>query len=86
MSPSAYSIAVIMQRGWVTATGKNDTVKSTPSSMDDPSVHVLEYISYWLSMSVFLTLKDILVLGIFVFGGNNEHKNGALKIVDVSIF
>ena len=37
-------------------------------------------------MSVFLTLKYILGLGIFVSSGNDEHKNGVLKIVDAAIF
>ena len=37
-------------------------------------------------MSVVFTLKDILGPSIFVFGGNNERKNGALNVVDVSIF
>ena len=68
------------------ATGAYDTVKSTPSRMDYPYAHVLEYISYWLSMSVFLTLKDILGLSIFVSVVSKERKNGALKVVDVSIF
>ena len=52
------------------ATGAYDTVKSTPSRMDYPYAHVLEYISYWLSISVVFTLKDILGLSIFVFGDN----------------
>ena len=34
----------------------------------------------------FFTLKDILDLGIFMSGGSKERKNGALKVVDVSIF
>ena len=53
-------------------TGAQDTVESTPSSMYDPYAHVLEQISYWLSMSVFFTLKDILGLSIFVSGGIDE--------------
>ena len=36
-------------------------------------------------MSVFLTLKDILGLSIFLFGGNKERYNGALNVVDVTI-
>ena len=54
--------------------------------MDDPYAHVLEYRSNWFSMSVFFNLKDILGMSIFVFGGNKERKNGALNVVDVSIF
>ena len=68
------------------ATGAYNTVKSTLSSMDDPSEHVLEYRSYWFSMSVFLTLKDILGLSIFVSGGSKERKNCALKVLDTTIF
>ena len=67
-------------------TGTYDTLNSAPSSTDDPSAHVLDYKSYWLSMSVFLTLKYILGMSIFDFGGNKEHKNGALNVVDVAIF
>ena len=53
--------------------------------MDDPYAHVLEYRSYWLSMSVVFTLKDIMGLSIFVSGGSKDRKNGALKVVDVAI-
>ena len=65
-------------------TGTYDIVKSTPSRMDDPSAHILEYRSYQLSISVVFTLKDILGMSIFVFGGNKELKNGALNVVDVA--
>ena len=61
-------------------------MKSTPSIMDGPSAHVLDYRSYWLSMSVFLTLKYILGLIVFVSGGSKERKNGSLNVVYVSIF
>ena len=54
--------------------------------MDDPSVHVLEYRLYWLSISVVFKLKYILGLSIFVSGGSKERKNGALNVVGVSIF
>ena len=37
-------------------------------------------------MSFVFTLKDILVLSIFVFGDNKDYKNGALNVVDISIF
>ena len=37
-------------------------------------------------MSVFFTLKDILGMSIFVFGGNKEHKMGALNVVNFSYF
>ena len=37
-------------------------------------------------MSVVFNLKNILVLIIFVIGGNREHKNGALNVVYVDIF
>ena len=61
---------MLMQREIITEIGVYDTVKPTPSSMDDPSAHFLEYRSYWLSMSVVFTLKYTLGLSIFVFGGN----------------
>ena len=67
-------------------TGTYDTLKPTNSSMYDPYAHVLEYISYLLLMSVFLNLKDILGLSIFVSGGNKERKNDALNVVDFAIF
>ena len=57
-----------------------------PSIMDDPSTNVIEYRSYWLSISIFFTLKYILGLSIFVSGGSKERKNGALKVVDVDFF
>ena len=37
-------------------------------------------------MSVVFNLKYILDLNIFVSGGSEESKNGALKVVDVDIF
>ena len=86
MTLYADGIATIMQRGQMSATCAYDTVKWTPSSMDDPSAHVLEYISYWLLMSVVFTLKDITSLIIFVSGGSKGHKNGALNVVDLAIF
>ena len=49
-----------MQIELMPETGAYETMKSAPSIMDDPSAHVLEYMSYLLSMSVVLTLKDIL--------------------------
>ena len=53
--------------------------------MENPSANIIEYRSYWLSMSVVFTLKDISGLSIFVSGGSKEHKNVALNVVDVSI-
>ena len=70
----------------MTATCEYDTVKPNPSSMDDPAAHILEYISYWLSMSVFFNLKYILGLSIFVSDCNKERKNSALNFLDVAIF
>ena len=61
-------------------------MNSNPSRMDDPPAHVIDYISYWLSISVVFTLKDIMGLIIFVFGISKERKNGSLKVVDVAIF
>ena len=68
--PSIYVMAMMIQREIMPATGVYETVKSNPSSMDDSSAHVLEYSSYWFSISVILTLKDILGLSIFVSSGN----------------
>ena len=53
--------------------------------MNYPSAHGIEYRSYWLSMSVVFTLKDIMGLSIFVSGVGKELKNGSLKVVDVAI-
>ena len=68
------------------ATNAYDKVKSNTSIMDDPYAHVLEYISYWFPMSVVFTLKFIVGLGIFLSGGSKERKNGALKVVYITIF
>ena len=46
MRSSVEAVAMIIQRERMTATGSYDTVNSTPSSMDDPYAHVLDYISY----------------------------------------
>ena len=86
MWPSADAIYIIMQRELMPSIVSYDTLNSTPSSMDDPYAHVLEYRSYWLSISVFYNLKYMLGLSIFVFGGNEERKNSALNVVDVAIF
>ena len=40
MRPSVDAISMIMQRERMPSTGYYDTVKSTPSSMDDPSAQV----------------------------------------------
>ena len=86
MRPSSEAIDMIIWREWMPTTVALHTVKSNPSSMDDPSENVLEYRLYWLSTSVVFTLKYILGLSIFVSGGSKERKNGAFKVVDVSIF
>ena len=54
--------------------------------MDDAYANVIDYRPYLFSMSVFFTLKGILGLSIFVTGGIKDRKNGALKVVGVSIF
>ena len=41
LKPSADAISVVMQSDWMTDTGAYDTVQSIPSSMDEPSAHVL---------------------------------------------
>ena len=61
---------MMTQRERMPYTGAYDTVKSTTSSMDYPYDHVMDYISYLFSMSVFLTLKYILGLSILVSGDN----------------
>ena len=60
-------------------------MKSTLSSMNYPSANVLEYISYWLSISIVFNLKYILGMGIFFSGGSKERKNIALNVVGVAI-
>ena len=85
MRPYADSISVITQRERMPANFSYHTVKSTPSSIYDTFAYVLEYKLYWFSISVFLTLRDIMGLIIFVFGGNKERKNVTLNVVDVDI-
>ena len=80
------AILIMMQRNPMPSTGSYDTVKLTPSSMDDPSAHFIEYRSYLLSMSVIFTLKDILGMSIFVLDDNKGCKNVAMDVVDVAIF
>ena len=43
MRSYADEIDMIIQRGRIPSTGEYDTVKSAPTSMDDPSEYVLEY-------------------------------------------
>ena len=43
INPSADAITTMTRSEWIPATGAYETVKSTPSSMDDQSAHVLEY-------------------------------------------
>ena len=75
-----------MQRGRMPYTGGYDRVNLNTSNMDNPYALVLEYKSYWFSMLVVFTLKDIMVLSIFVFDGCKERKNGALNDVDFYIY
>ena len=46
MRPSVDAIDMVMQREQIPVTGEYDIVKSTTSSMDDPSANVLEYRPY----------------------------------------
>ena len=46
---------MIMQRERMPYTGAYETVTSTTSSMYDPYVNFMEYISYWLQISEFLS-------------------------------
>ena len=41
MRPSADEISMIMRRSRISYIGAYDTVKSTPSIMDDPYAHVI---------------------------------------------
>ena len=86
IKPDADSIAIIMQRDIMPATGTYETLNSSPSIMDYPSARALEYRSYWFSISVVFTLKDILGWSIFVSGGNEERKNVSLNVVNFAIF
>ena len=86
MRPSANALSMIIKRGRIVDTGAYDTVNWNHPRTDDTSAHVLGYRSYLLSMSVVFTLNYILGMNIFVFGGNKEHKNCALNVVDVEIF
>ena len=63
-NPSADAIKMMIWRDVMPTTCAYDTLKSNAWSMDDPSAHVLEYRSYWFSMSVVFTLKYILGWGI----------------------
>ena len=64
--PYADSITTLIQRDPMSATGAYNKVKSTNLGTDYPSEHVLEYRSYWLSMSVLSTLKYILSTSVCV--------------------
>ena len=59
-------------------TGAYELLESTPSSSDDSSR------SYLLSIYSGMTLKGI--PGIIFPGGINERRNGALRVVNLSIF
>ena len=74
-----------MQRYLMPATGVYEKVKLTSWSTDYPSEQVIEYMSYWLSISIILNLKYILGQIIFVSGGSKERRNGALNVVDFHI-
>ena len=78
--PSADAIVIIVLRYFIVFTYLYDTLKSTPSSMDDPYEQFLECRSYWLSIYMVLTLNYILRRN-FLSGGNEERLNVALKVV-----
>ena len=80
--PSVDVIVMVIRMERMPVTGEYDTVKSTPSSTYYLSTNVLEYRSYFLSLSVVFTLKYTPILIVFVSGGNEEReKNGALNVV-----
>ena len=83
---SVYAIAMRIQRERIPATIAYDKAESTSSRTDDLSAHVIEYKSYWLSISVEFTLKDILCLSVIMFCGRKDYKNGALNVVDIDTF
>ena len=68
MNPSADAMSTMIQIEQIPENGVYETAESTTSRMDDPYEHVMEYISYWFSMSVVFTLKDILGRSILVSG------------------
>ena len=41
IKPSVDAVAMMTQREQIPVTGAYETVKSTPSNIDDPSVHVM---------------------------------------------
>ena len=45
--PFAYTISILTKRDLMNETRVYETVKLTPSSVDEPSTHVIEYRSYW---------------------------------------
>ena len=63
--PSSDAIAMMMQTERMSGTYVYNTVNSYPSIMDYTSAHVMDYISYLLSLSVVFTLKYILGLSFF---------------------
>ena len=75
----------MIQRDIMPETSEYETVNSTPSSMDDPSVNFLKYGSYLFSISIVLTLKEIIGRSFFS-GSRNEYRNCALNVVDLDIF
>ena len=64
---------MLILRYLMSTTGAYETVKSTPSIMDETSAQVLEYIPYQLSISIVLTLNEIRRRNIFSSGGNHER-------------
>ena len=86
VKPYVDATAIIMQTYMMPETGMYDILKSTNSSIDDPSAHVIELSSYWLKMAVVFTLKDILGRSFFLSGGSEKRRNGTLNVVDFVIF
>ena len=89
IKPSDYEMAMMIWRERIEETGVYETVKSTPSSMYDPYLHILKYRSYLNSISVVFTLKDILGQSIFVSNGNENvkmvHWMGIILLSDLKI-
>ena len=70
INPSEDAMATRMKRELMPEPDAYEAVNPTNSSIYDAFVHVMEYISYLLPMSVVFTLKYIIGSIIVVFGGN----------------
>ena len=86
INSSADTIAMMIQSGFMIVTGAQETVNLTPSIMYVPLAHVIEEKSYVFPISVVSDLNNIIRCSIFVPGVIDEFFNGALNVVDYTIF